>query len=94
MFIFGWGNKTKSWSVGNGKELLAKWKYFHILWFPIAGKITWYVIGDNRSEDKIIPYETVKMLIPKGTPHISPWNRFGLFWLILTLITISIFSQA
>lgn len=80
--IFGWGKKQKIWTLTNDKQLIAVWSYFHIFWFPMrVSAITWYIIGDSRSEDVAIPYEKVKELFPEKVPDIGFWNQYGLFFI-------------
>ena len=89
--FFGWGNKNKSWAVDDTHHLIARWGYFHILFFPIASKVTWHLVGDSRSEDKVISYEEVKRLVPINTPNINIWHRYGLLMGIAAFILLVIF---
>lgn len=94
MILFGWGRKKKSWSLGDGRTILATWGYFSIFFCPIAGKVAWHILGENRSEDEIISYEKVQALIPEGTPSIGVWSRFGLLIAIgLLMLSGLIFGQ-
>ena len=90
MLIFGWGSKQKSWALQDGLQLVATWSYFHILWCPIAHKVTWHIIGNNRSEDRIISKEQLRSIVPTGTPNIGIWNRFGL---LISIVVVIILGQ-
>ena len=81
MFFFGWGKKTLTWSLLDGKQLLCRFEYFHIFLCPTVSHAKWYLIGDSRAADKEITYDDVKRLFPQNTPHIGHWQRYGLRYL-------------
>ncbi len=79
--IFGWGKKTRKWPMDNGKELVVTWSYFSLNFLSgLAWSIRWYIVGDNRSEDREITYDEVKKLFPENTPCLSRLERYGLLW--------------
>ncbi|MDB4984730.1 MAG: hypothetical protein JWM20_909 [Patescibacteria group bacterium] len=92
--IFGWGRKSKSWLLPDGSHVLAYWRYFHIFWCPLAFNIKWHLVGDNRSEDKVITHEKVKELMPHNTPDLNAWQRYGLLMAAGVCILIAIISGA
>lgn len=83
-----WGNgkKSKTWSLGDGKNIVATWSYFCIMWCPLASNIKWYLVGDMRSEDKMISYEEVQKLVPLDTPEIPWFDKYGILVFIALLI--------
>jgi hypothetical protein len=48
MIFFGWGKKQKHWKTLDGKYLVVSWSYFHIFWCPIAFKIKWHLIAEDK----------------------------------------------
>ena len=91
--IFGWGKKSKSWVIDSTHNLVVQWRYFSLFFCPIASSIVWHVIGENRSDDKIISYEEVQKMFPINTPEVSVWNRYGLLIGAGILIVISLFNK-
>lgn len=93
-FIFGWGSKRRAWALPEGKQLIANWDYFHFLFFPVKrGKIIWHLVGDVRSEDRIITYEEAKALLPNEKLDISVWEKYGLALLPVVAILIGVFPE-
>lgn len=95
MIFFGWGKKQKSWKTPDGKYLVVTWSFFHIFWCPIAFKIKWHLIEDDKIdvhvivEDRIISSEKVKEIFPKQTPDLSIWERYGLIIIIIGIAIIN-----
>lgn len=92
MFLFGWGTKNKTWFIDDARSLIVVWKYFHIFFFPVAYDVKWHLIGDARSEDRVISEEELKKLFPVNRPNISIWYRFGLLIGIAAIIIIGLIS--
>jgi len=94
--IFGWGKKQKSWKTPNGKCLVVTWNYLHIFWCPIAFKIKWYLIEDEKIdihviiEDCVISSEKIKEIFPELTPDLNIWERYGLIIIIIGIAIINI----
>lgn len=96
MIFFGWGKKQKYWKTHGGKYLVVSWSYFHIFWCPIALKIKWHLIEDEKInvhvivEDRTISPEKVKEIFPEQTPELSVWERYGLVILIVGIAILNI----
>jgi hypothetical protein len=76
MFLFfGWGTKSKFWKLENA-TLVCKWNYFHLFFLPIAGKKSWYLINENRNEDRELEYQEVMKIKPDA--KIGVFNQYGL----------------
>lgn len=65
--------------MANGTVLTASWEYFHMVWCPLAGKITWS-LQDGPEKPRALSYDEVKRLFPINTPKVGQWHRFGLLW--------------
>ncbi|MES2088058.1 MAG: hypothetical protein V4467_03650 [Patescibacteria group bacterium] len=92
--IFGWGKKSRRWPIGEGKELVATWSYFSLNFVALAWAIHWYVIGENRSEDREVTYDEVKALFPQNTPHLTSLEQYGLWWVIGATALLVIYAFA
>lgn len=46
--FFGWGERQKRWKIPDGRYLIVSWNYFELLWCPIAFKIRWHLIEDDK----------------------------------------------
>lgn len=87
--IFGWGKRSQAWVIGEGnRRIVAQWSYFSLFFCPFAFGITWHLLEDSRSADKMITYEEVKKLFPKNPPKISFWYRYGLLIGIAVILLI------
>lgn len=93
MIFWGWGSKSKSWSLGEGLFIVVTWSYFDIFFMPIAFNKKWHLLTNNRSEDKVISYEEVKKLIPENTPKIGIFYEYGLPIAFVSIFVISWLSQ-
>lgn len=96
MILFGWGKKYKSWKTYDSKCLLVSWNYFSIFLCPIAFKIKWHLIEDEKIEvhtlveDRIVSFEKVKEIFPIQTPNLSIWQRYGLLIVIAGIAIMNI----
>lgn len=91
--FFGYGTRSQKFPLDDQKIIVATWNYFHICLCPAAGKIRWYIIGNNRSEDKEISYDEVKQLIPINSPSINIWNKYGLYFVVLIGVLLGIIHE-
>jgi hypothetical protein len=94
MFFFGWGSKSKTWSLAelikiNGVELPAEYKdyvqvmckysYFDIFFiFSIVTSKTWYLLGESRTHETKVDYKTIKSILPNATPKLGILESWGL----------------
>ena len=63
--IWGWGTKTKKYLVENNQVLIHSWKYFSLFFIPIIKHShQWILLGENRSEDKLLTEEQVLRMFP------------------------------
>jgi hypothetical protein len=58
--------------------------------FPIAFGEKWYVMGENRSDDRQLSYAQVKELVPENTPKLGLWTKWGLLLTIGFLVALSL----
>lgn len=96
MIFFGWGKKQKNWKTPDGKYFVVTWNYFHIFWCPVAFKVKWHLIEDEKIdvhvivEDRIVSFEKVKEIFPEQTPDLNVWERYGLIIFIIGIAVINI----
>ncbi|MBU6321438.1 MAG: hypothetical protein KGI78_04610 [Patescibacteria group bacterium] len=84
MLFFGWGRRSKSWSLTNGQRIVAVWRYAHIVWYPLAWHIRYHLLNDSRSQDSVITRHAAAALL--GTvPNIGLWQRYGMVLLFLAI---------
>lgn len=88
--MFGWGTRQKSWALADGQQLLLVYKYFHLFFiFRVASDQKWFLIGNDRREDREISVEQVRVLFPANTPSLNLWERYSLFLLIAASIVLA-----
>lgn len=96
MIFFGWGKKQKYWKMPDGKYLVVTWSYFHIFWCPIAFKIKWHLIEDEKIdvhvivENRVISSEKAKEISGENMPDLNIWERYGLAILIAGIAILNI----
>lgn len=94
MFLhFGWGKKQKKWKLNNSdKFLVASWYYFSLFFCPIKiSKIKWILVGNNRNEDRLLSENEVIQLTANKVPDIGKWQKYGLWYLILSIVALFAF---
>lgn len=83
MLLFGWGTKSKQWTIHDNQLLLCRWRYFSLFFFPLAFNKTWYILGEKRNDEREIgPLEAEQLL--GGDRSIGLWNQYGLLFLLGT----------
>ncbi len=88
-FIYGWGQKSKSWKVSlenQEKALICTYKYFSLFFLPWVVHAKWQLMGQDRREDQTLPYAKVKELFPEKTPGLGIFRRFMLPIVFASLI--------
>ena len=81
--MFGWGTSSKTWNLADGRQIVYRYSYFHIVYlFRISHSERWFLVGDNRSNDREISFEEASRLIPHTRPRLNLWLRYGLLFTI------------
>jgi hypothetical protein len=84
MLIRGYTTKENSWHIeqnGEKKNLIRRYQYNHIYFiFRWVKKVQWFLVGDNRNEDREITKEEAKKLLPNENLSINLYDRFS--WIL------------
>ncbi len=93
MFLFGWGRKSKAFTLADGTALLVIWGYFHLMFCPISFGIEYHAIADARSEDRALTRVQAESLYGDKVPNPNVWQRYGLLIVIAIIWAVSPFLE-
>lgn len=69
-FIFGWGTRSKSWPLPDGRAVLLTWNFYHIFqYITFSYEPAWYLISGDQKKNwigmdaaqKMLPAENIQI---------------------------------
>ncbi|MEL6981525.1 MAG: hypothetical protein AAFO29_03785, partial [Actinomycetota bacterium] len=89
--IYGWGTKTKDWTMPDGRQLVCRYNYVSLMFIlKLVWRRQWLLITRDRAMDTETDRAELEQIYgPGNVPDIGLFERFGAFMVIGSIVAVA-----